>query len=165
MLLSAAHPIWTLSDEAVLAATGSSRQGLSSAEAQRRLAQFGANALPPQQQRSLVVRLGDQLLHPMALLAGAQQLTVAIWVMELINGSFSFWQEDQAERTMAALIRALPRQVQLWRDGSQVQPPAETVVAARHAAALQPLEQDLSLGALLGLKDRLRPEDPAAIQA
>lgn len=138
MLLSAAHPIWTLSGDAVLAATGSSRQGLSSAEAQRRLEHFGANALPPAQQRSLVVRLGDQLLHPMALLlwvagglallAGTQQLAVAIWAVVLINASFSFWQEYQAERTMAALIRALPRQVQLWRDGTLVQRPAEMVV-------------------------------------
>lgn len=138
MLLSAAHPIWTLSEDAVLTATGSSRQGLSSAEAQQRLEHFGANTLPPPQQRSLVLRLGDQLLHPMALLlwvagtlallAGTRQLAVAIWAVVLINGGFSFWQEYQAERTMAALVRALPRRVQLWRDGTLVQRPAESVV-------------------------------------
>jgi Ca2+-transporting ATPase len=138
MQLSAANPIWSLSRAAVLAATGSSSQGLSSSEAQRRLDHFGTNTLPAPQRRSLLLRLGDQLLHPMALLlwvagalallAGTQQLAIAIWAVVLINGCFSFWQEYQAERTMDALTRALPRQVQLWRDGTLVQCPAETVV-------------------------------------
>lgn len=138
MQLSAANPIWTLSRAGVLAATGSSSQGLSSSEAQRRLDHFGTNTLPAPQRRSLLLRLGDQLLHPMALLlwvagalallAGTQQLAIAIWAVVLINGCFSFWQEYQAERTMDALTRALPRQVQLWRDGTLMQCPAETVV-------------------------------------
>lgn len=49
--------------------------------------------------------------------------------MVLINGIFSFWQEFQAERTLAALTRALPSQVQVWRDGQLGFLPAEELVA------------------------------------
>ncbi|WP_414027453.1 cation-translocating P-type ATPase [Cyanobium sp. ATX-6F1] len=49
--------------------------------------------------------------------------------MVLINGIFSFWQEFQAEQTLAALTRALPRQVQVWRDGLLRVLPAEQLVA------------------------------------
>lgn len=138
LLLSAAHPIWTLRCEQVLAATGSVRGGLSDSEAELRLQRLGANALPPPPRRSLARLVGDQLLHPMALLlwvagglallAGTLQLALAIWAVVLINGCFSFWQEYQAERTMAALNRALPRQVQIWRNGHLVQRPAASVV-------------------------------------
>jgi Ca2+-transporting ATPase len=128
MHLSAAQPIWTLDTDAALRALGSTPQGLNQTEAERRLQRFGPNSLPPPHRRPMLLRLGDQLLHlmalllwvagGMALLAGTPQLAVAIWVVVLVNGLFSFWQEYQAERTMAALIRALPQQVQLWRDGA-----------------------------------------------
>ncbi|MEB3276456.1 MAG: cation-transporting P-type ATPase, partial [Cyanobacteriota bacterium] len=138
MLLSAAHPIWTLSRVQVIAVLGSTAQGLSSSEAAIRLQRVGPNSLPAPPQRPLLLRLGDQLLHLMALLlwvagglallAGTPQLAVAIWAVVLINGVFSFWQEYQAERTMAALLKALPRQVQVWRDGMLSVLAAEAVV-------------------------------------
>jgi len=128
MHLSAAQPIWTLDPDAALQALGSGPRGLSQAEAELRLQRFGPNSLPPPQRRSVLRRMGDQLLHLMALLlwvagglallAGTPQLAIAIWVVVLVNGLFSFWQEYQAERTMAALVRALPQQVQLWRNGA-----------------------------------------------
>jgi magnesium-transporting ATPase (P-type) len=69
----------------------------------------------------LELRLFDQMVHFMALLlwiagvlafvAGTPQLGWAIWAVVLINGLFSFWQEFQAERPLAALIGSLPRQV------------------------------------------------------
>ena len=49
--------------------------------------------------------------------------------MILINALFSFWQEFQAERTLAALTRSLPRQVQVWRDGRLGFRSAEDLVA------------------------------------
>lgn len=57
------------------------------------------------------------------------QLGWAIWTVVVINGVFSFWQEFQAERTLAALTRALPSQVQVWRDGQLGFLPAEELVA------------------------------------
>ena len=127
MELSASQPIWSLPVEQVYAALQSDPQGLSQAEAHRRLLRYGANRLPPQKRRPLLLRFLDQMVHFMALLlwiagalafaAGTPQLGWAIWSVVLINGVFSFWQEFQAERTLAALTRSLPRQVQAWRDG------------------------------------------------
>jgi Ca2+-transporting ATPase len=127
MQLSPAQPVWSLSGEALRAALQTTDQGLSSAEARERLARIGANQLPPAPRRPLVLKLGDQLLHGMALLlwvagalafaAGTPALGWAIWAVVLINGLFSFWQEYQAERCLEALGRALPQRVRVWRDG------------------------------------------------
>ena len=127
MLLSAAQPIWSLSLDQLHPALQSGPLGLDQEEAERRLIQWGANRLPPLRRRPLPLRLLDQMVHFMALLlwvaggmafaADTPQLGVAIWSVVLINGLFSFWQEFQAERTLGALTRALPRQVQVWRDG------------------------------------------------
>jgi Ca2+-transporting ATPase len=127
MQLSPAQPVWSLCGEGLHAALQTSAQGLSSTEARERLARFGANQLPPAPRRPLILRLGDQLLHGMALLlwlagalafaAGTPALGWAIWAVVLINGLFSFWQEYQAERSLEALRRALPQRVRVWRDG------------------------------------------------
>ncbi|MBM5801659.1 MAG: cation-transporting P-type ATPase [Cyanobacteria bacterium K_DeepCast_35m_m2_023] len=139
MPVSAATPIWTLSHADVVDALETSAKGLSEAEAAARLERFGSNDLPQAPRRPLLMRLVDQLVHPMALLlwvagglalaAQTPQLAMAIWAVVLINGCFSFWQEFQAERTMAALLRALPPQVRVWRDDQLV---------VRSAAALVP---------------------------
>jgi Ca2+-transporting ATPase len=127
MQLSPAQPVWSLCGEGLHAALQTSAQGLSSTEARERLARFGANQLPPAPRRPLILRLGDQLLHGIALLlwlagalafaAGTPALGWAIWAVVLINGLFSFWQEYQAERSLEALRRALPQRVRVWRDG------------------------------------------------
>ena len=139
MLLAASQPIWSLPLESVHQALQTSAEGLSREEAERRLNIFGANRLPAAKRRPLVLRFLDQMVHFMALLlwiagslafaAGTPQLGWAIWAVVLINGVFSFWQEFQAERTLAALTRALPSQVQVWRDGTLGFLPAEALVA------------------------------------
>ncbi|MFM7454522.1 MAG: cation-transporting P-type ATPase [Cyanobium sp.] len=60
--------MWSLCGEGLHAALQTSAQGLSSTEARERLARVGANQLPPAPRRPLILRLGDQLLHGMALL-------------------------------------------------------------------------------------------------
>ncbi|MCP9786123.1 cation-translocating P-type ATPase [Cyanobium sp. N5-Cardenillas] len=139
MRLAASQPIWSLPLEEVHQALQTSAQGLRSEVAERRLAQFGPNRLPAAKRRPLALRFLDQMVHFMALLlwiagglafaAGTPQLGWAIWAVVLINGVFSFWQEFQAERTLAALTRALPSQVQVWRDGQLGFLPAEDLVA------------------------------------
>ena len=138
MQVSASQPIWALTIPEALEALQSNPEGLSKAEAQRRLERFGPNCLPPQKHRPLVLRFTDQLFHFMALLlwvagslafiAGAPQLGWAIWAVILINGVFSFWQEFKAERTLQALAKRLPQQVKVWRDGQLQQLSAEQLV-------------------------------------
>ena len=127
MLLSAARPIASLTTAEALDALQSQVSGLDNAEALRRRSRFGANQLPAVKRRSLLLRFGDQLRHFMALMlwaagtmaffSGTPELGWAIWSVILINALFSFWQEFQAERTLAALIQVLPRQVRVWRQG------------------------------------------------
>jgi Ca2+-transporting ATPase len=127
VLLSASRPIASLTTAEALDALQSQASGLANAEALERLSRFGANRLPAVKRRPLVLRLGDQLRHFMALMlwaagtmafvSGTPELGWAIWSVILINALFSFWQEFQAERTLAALIQVLPRQVRVWRQG------------------------------------------------
>jgi len=136
--LTATKPIWALPLAEVEAALQTTPQGLSSGEAQRRLERYGANRLPAQRHRPLLLRFSDQLVHFMALLlwvagslafiAGVPQLGWAIWAVILINGVFSFWQEFKAERTLQALAEHLPQQVRVWRDGELKQLTADQLV-------------------------------------
>jgi calcium-translocating P-type ATPase len=130
--------VWCLTEAELLTALRSPPGGLTASEAAARLQRCGPNQLPPQPRRPLLQRLAEPLLHTMALLlwlagglamvAGTPQLGWAIWAVVLINGVFSFWQEFQAERTLAVLQQALPRQVRVWRDGILTQVDAAQLV-------------------------------------
>jgi Ca2+-transporting ATPase len=121
------RPVWTLPVAEVYKSLATTANGLSEHEAARRLKQFGANELPAPAHRLLWLRFMDQLTHFMALLlwvAGilafvshTPQLGWAIWAVIWINAIFSFWQEFQAERALAALKKVLPMQVKVYRDG------------------------------------------------
>jgi Ca2+-transporting ATPase len=138
VLLSASRPIAGLTVAEALAALQSEPTGLSGPEADQRLQRFGANRLPALRRRPLILRFVDQLRHFMALLlwaaggmaflAGTPELGWAIWSVVLINAIFSFWQEFQAERTLAALNQVLPRQVRVLRDGQLQVLPVEALV-------------------------------------
>jgi magnesium-transporting ATPase (P-type) len=52
----------------------------------------------------------------------------AIVTVILVSGLFSFWQEYRVERTLAALRRLLPQQVQVLREGKTTLVPAEQLV-------------------------------------
>jgi calcium-translocating P-type ATPase len=119
--------------------------GLSSSEAGSRLAEFGPNRIERVRSVPVSLRLVRQFTHFFAMLLwcaavlafvadvympgeGMGTLGVAIVAVILINGVFSFWQEDRAERTMAALQRLLPHRVRARRDGAAVVIPSEEVV-------------------------------------
>ena len=50
---------------------------------------------------------------------GVLMLGVAIWLVVLINGAFSFWQEYKAEKATEAMRRLLPRFARVRRDGQE----------------------------------------------
>ncbi|MEZ4680843.1 MAG: hypothetical protein R2932_42185 [Caldilineaceae bacterium] len=52
----------------------------------------------------------------------------AIWLVNLINGAFSFWQEHKAEQATAALRKLLPAYARVLRDGAEAQILAEELV-------------------------------------
>jgi len=112
--------------------------GLSQAEATRRLQTVGRNSLVEIQGQPLLLKFLGNFTHLMALLlwvgglaafvAQMPQLGVAIWLVNLINGAFSFWQEYKAEQATAALRRLLPAYARVLRDGEEQRIAAEALV-------------------------------------
>jgi hypothetical protein len=113
--LPAAH---ALSVEQVFATLATGARGLTQAEAEARLRRHGRNAIREAPGQPLIRRLLANFTHVMALLlwgggliafaAQLPQLGVAIWLVNLINGAFSFWQEFKAEQATRARSRLLP---------------------------------------------------------
>jgi calcium-translocating P-type ATPase len=107
----------------------SSRSGLSSREAERRLVQFGPNVLRRRGGRRWPRELAQQFTHPLALLlwaaaglawvAGIVPVAIAIVVVIVVNAGFAFAQELQAERAVEALAQYLPTQAKVLRDGHE----------------------------------------------
>ncbi|MBD2464742.1 cation-transporting P-type ATPase [Oscillatoria sp. FACHB-1407] len=137
-MVSIHQPIWALPIEEVYQSLSTTSEGLSEFEAAQRFEKFGANELPEPAHRLLWLRFTDQLTHFMALLlwvAGilafisrTPELGWAIWAVIWINAIFSFWQEFQAEKALAALKNVLPMQVKVYRGGELTQIPARELV-------------------------------------
>ncbi len=137
--------IHELGAEAALESLGSSRAGLSQAEAERRRAEFGPNQVERIRTRPTWLRLAAQFTHffaivlwaaaLMALVAewqspggGMGRLAIAIVAVIAVNGIFSFAQESRAEHAIAALRTLLPDRVRTLRGGSIVDLAATAIV-------------------------------------
>jgi P-type Ca2+ transporter type 2C len=114
------------------------RDGLSSAEAARRLVSCGPNR-PRRMRKPPYLRLVlNQLLDPLvALLVAAAAVSwaigstveaAAIAAVLVLNGALGFWQELAAERAILALSEAFTQSAVVVRDGSERAIPAEDVV-------------------------------------
>src|SRR3990172_7549514 len=132
-----AVPVWpadspaadaiALPEAEVLERFGSSADGLSGQEADRRLRRHGPNELPVPRPPHPLRLLLTQVSHTLALLlwaasglaflAGLPQLGWAILAIIGINGAFSFWQEYRASRLVEALQRRMPSAARVRRDG------------------------------------------------
>lgn len=108
----------------------SAAPGLSSAEAARRLQQFGANTLPTSRPVPGWRRLLAELTHFFAIMlwiaavlayvAGMPQLAVAIVVVIVVNGVFAYIQQERAQHAASKLRELLPAMVSVRRDGRVV---------------------------------------------
>ncbi|HEX7106342.1 MAG TPA: cation-transporting P-type ATPase [Acidothermaceae bacterium] len=133
----ASHPLHE-SLPALLRRLRTSSQGLSQREAARRLQTSGPNQLPEAARQSWVGAVAAQLVHPLALVlwaaaalsivAGTPVLSVAIALVIVVNAVFSFTQERQAQRAVAALSEFVPHDATVVRDGQQVRVPAAELV-------------------------------------
>lgn len=116
-----------LPSEAVYRALGSSPAGLTVAEAEKRLASIGPNRVEATRDTRRFVKFAVHFVHFMAVLlwvggavafvAQLPELGIAIWVVNVVNGLFSFWQEFKAEKAMEALMRLLPATATVMREG------------------------------------------------
>jgi calcium-translocating P-type ATPase len=137
--------IHQVNTDQALASLGSGANGLSAAEAQRRLHEYGPNRVEAVQREHLLLRLAREFVHLFALILwvaaalafiaewrapgqGMATLGYAIIGVIVVNGGFSFWQEYRAERTLLALRRLLPHRVKVRRDGALSEVLAEELV-------------------------------------
>jgi magnesium-transporting ATPase (P-type) len=137
-VIGAPAPVESVPVDDVYAFCGSRPGGLTTNEARTRLDEFGPNLLEIARPRPFLVRFGAHFTHLMALLlwvgsllaiiAGLGVLSVAIVLVNVINGVFSFWQEHKADKATEALRRLLPLYARVLRDGREVRVPTEQLV-------------------------------------
>jgi magnesium-transporting ATPase (P-type) len=117
---------------------GSRPEGLNETEAEENLRSFGSNAIRKIQGKPLYIKFLSNFTHLMALLlwvggivafvAQMPQLGIAVWMVNVINGIFSFWQEYRAGKATEALLRMLPCQARVVRAGREQLIAAEELV-------------------------------------
>jgi P-type Ca2+ transporter type 2C len=103
--------------------------GLTQAEAEERLGRYGKNVIREVKGNPLLFKFAANFTHLMAImlwiggavgfLAQMPQLGIAIWMVNIINGLFSFWQEYRAEKATEALKKLLPSYTRVLRDGGE----------------------------------------------
>jgi magnesium-transporting ATPase (P-type) len=130
--------IESLPIDAVWAALDTRPDGLTAAEAAARATTYGPNLLSAPPRRSLFRRVSAHFTHLMALLlwaggvlalaAGLPALCIAIVLVNIINGAFSFWQEHRADQATEALRQLLPVHARVLRDGAELGVLAEALV-------------------------------------
>jgi len=99
----ATEPIAQLLDE-----LGTTPTGLTQIQAVRGQARFGPNTIHHSEQKSQVKAFLKNFISLMAILlwisgliailTGSVELGIAIWLVNIINGIFSFWQEHKAAK-------------------------------------------------------------------
>ena len=116
---------------------GSSNEGLSQAEAQKRLAQYGPNAIEEKQSNSFLKFL-SYFWGPIPWMIEAAVILSAVdrhWpdffiilILLLANAVVGFWEEHQAGNAIAALKARLAIKARVKRDGKWVTPAAAELV-------------------------------------
>jgi Ca2+-transporting ATPase len=123
--------IKTLPPEDVYNELGSSKEGLSPKEVNKRLKLYGPNQIEEIKQKPIILKFLANLYQLLALLlwgasilafiSGTPQLGFAIIAVIIINAIFSFWQEFEAEKAVAALKKILPSTAKVIRQGKQIE--------------------------------------------
>ena len=127
-----------LTSDKVFSALGTSAAGLSAQEAEARQQRYGKNVIQSGKKKSKVLVFLSNFTHMMAILlwvagviafaAGMPELGVAVWLVNVINGCFSYWQESKADKATEALKKMLPSYVNVIRDGQEQKVLAEDLV-------------------------------------
>ena len=137
------------SADEVIKATGSNAEGLSSYEAEKRLAENGKNKLVEAKKESMIHRFLKQLCEPMTIILlvaaaisagveiyegihsghmGFPSDVVIILAVVIINAVLGVFQESKAEKAIEALQEMSKAQTKVIRDGKQISIPSEDLV-------------------------------------
>jgi P-type Mg2+ transporter len=131
--------IWSGSVQSVLAEVGTSADGLTTAEAARRLAAQGPNRISGPTRKRGIRLLLSQFANPiivilvvatvLAMLLGDLTDGAIILVIIAASGALGFWQEHQAGRAVDALLARVQVHADVLRDGREQPVPLEQIVA------------------------------------
>jgi len=129
---------FNLAEEQVFQRLHTSREGLSSQEANRRLGETGRNELIEKPKRTHLAMFFDQFKDFMIIvligaaivagLTGDAGDTIAIIVIVILNAVIGFVQEVRAEKAMAALKKMAAPETIVLRDGATASVPASSLV-------------------------------------
>jgi H+-transporting ATPase len=143
---------------------GASTEGLTQAEAERRLAQHGANELP-EEQVNVLLKFLSYFWGPipwMIEIAAVLSAVVRHWedfaiilVLLLMNAGVGFWEEYQAGNAIAALKSRLALRARVKRDGAWRTVPARELVPGDLVR--------LRLGEIIPADARLLAGDPIEV--
>ncbi len=135
---AAAESIHRLAPNETFALLGSSPSGLAASDVTQRLSTYGKNVISEKKEKPVILILLANFISMMAILlwiggviaffAGMPELAFAIWMVNIINGVFSFWQEFRATKATEALKKMLSSYVRVVRDGAEQQILAEELV-------------------------------------
>jgi magnesium-transporting ATPase (P-type) len=117
-----------------MASVHSAPNGLSFDEATRRLHEFGPNRVEQVARVPVLLGLFKEFFHFFAVILwvatalaflgewnqpgqGMAKIGYVIIAVIVVSGLFSFWQEYRVERTLAAVRKLLPQEVDVMRDG------------------------------------------------
>jgi len=115
----------------------SSPEGLSAAEAAKRLAQYGPNEIEAKKVNQLTKFLGyfwgpiPWMIEAAVILSGVLRHWpdfVIILILLLANAGIGFWEENQAGKAIEALKAELAIKARVLRDGEWINPPARELV-------------------------------------
>ena len=132
------HPFWSIAITELLGRFQSTVTGLSSAEAKKRLTEYGANRLKPQKRSDAFTLLIGQFKSPIILiliLASILSLLLhnivdasIILTIVVISGILGFWQEHSASNAVEKLLAMVQITASAFRDGNEKEIPVEDIV-------------------------------------
>lgn len=136
---ASSSPTWHSQDiDSVFSQLDTRHDGLTPAEAQARLKEYGPNRLKPPQQRGALRRFLSQFHNVLIyVLLGAAVMTAFLqhWIdtgvilaVVILNAVIGFIQEGKAEKALDAIRNMLSQQATVRRDGKAVTVPAEDLV-------------------------------------
>lgn len=115
-----------------------SEAGLTTERAMELQRIYGKNVIEEKKKKSVILIFLSNFVHLMAILlwvaggvafiAGMPQLGVAVWLVNIINGVFSFWQEHRASKATEALRNMLPSYARVIRNGEETKILTEDLV-------------------------------------
>lgn len=124
--------------EDALKALGTRPEGLTDAEIESAQKKYGKNVITEKKGTPPILIFLSNFVSLMAILlwvggaiaiaAAMPELGIAIWLVNIINGVFSFWQEYRAGKATEALKNMLPSYVRVVRGGEEKQILAEDLV-------------------------------------